>query len=225
MEGDRRAPSSRSANAHDLGSSHRSGQANAASPDDPRPQIPVGRAAARASVLVRHSAKLTPVTPYELCVGLIGFPFAFAAVRACFYLVVSAAFFHLDVPHTNWIGLALVLVASGVAIAPIGILAGAAVLTVKRGDALAATLMYLMAIIAGMVFPVAVLPSWLQALARLVPLTYAFNGARDALFTGSGWETDLLVLLAWAAVLWPVALLVFARAFTYSKRAGSLAQY
>jgi hypothetical protein len=58
-----------------------------------------------------------------------------------------------------------------------------------------------------------------------VPLTYAFNGARDALFNGSGWGADVLVLLAWAVVLWPLALVLFGRSLAYAKRVGSLAQY
>jgi ABC-2 type transport system permease protein len=166
-----------------------------------------------------------PITVLELCIGLVGFPFMFALSRAGLYLAIAAGFLDLDVSQTSWIGFLLVLLASAAAIAPIGILAGAAVLVFKRGQVVAGTLMYLMTILAGMVFPISVLPDWLESIAHLVPLTYAFNGARDALFNGSGWGTDVLVLLAWAVALWPVALVLFARGLAYAKRAGSLAQY
>jgi len=166
-----------------------------------------------------------PVTSFELCVGLVAFPFGFAALRACLYLGVAAGFLHLDVSNTSWIGVVLILLASGAAIAPIGILAGAAALAVKRGQMLSATLMSLMAILSGMLFPISELPGWLQPLGKILPLRFAFDGARSALFSGSGWGTDLLVLLVWAAVLWPLALFLFGRAFSFSKRAGSLAQY
>jgi len=48
-----------------------------------------------------------PITPLELCVGLVGFPFFFASARAAFYLLVAAILMDLDVGSTSWIGLAL----------------------------------------------------------------------------------------------------------------------
>jgi ABC-type uncharacterized transport system permease subunit len=76
-----------------------------------------------------------------------------------------------------------------------------------------------------MVFPVSALPDWLAPLAAAVPIRYAFDGAREALFVGSGWSGDVAILLAWSAVLWPVSLLLFDRGLAFAKRAGSLGQY
>ena len=74
-----------------------------------------------------------PVTPFEMCVGLVGFPFAFAVVRSGLYLAMAAIFLDLDLSDTSWSGFVLVLIASGAALAPLGMLAGAAVLVFKRG--------------------------------------------------------------------------------------------
>jgi ABC-2 type transport system permease protein len=167
----------------------------------------------------------TPLGSIELSVGLVGFPFLFAAVQATFYLFVASLFLGLDVSNADWGGLVVVLLLSGAALAPIGILAGAAVLVLKRGQVIAGTIVYLMSIVGGMLFPVSVLPSWLEPLAELVPLRYAFDGARDALFAGSGWEGDAAVLALWALLLWPLALVVFDRAGARARRAGSLAEY
>lgn len=167
----------------------------------------------------------TPVGPIELSVGLVGFPFLFASFQATFYLAVASIFLGLDVSDASWSGLAVVLFVSGLALAPIGVLAGAAVLVFKRGQMIAGGIVYLMTILGGMLFPVSVLPEWLQPLAKLVPLTYAFDGARDALFAGTGWETDAAVLAIWALILWPISLFVFDRAGAYARRAGSLSEY
>jgi ABC-2 type transport system permease protein len=167
----------------------------------------------------------TPVSSAELAVGLVVFAFGFALVQAAFYLAVAAIFLGLDVSDTSWPGLIIVLCVSGAALAPIGVLAGAAVLVLKRGQMIAGAIVYLMTLLGGMLFPVTVLPDWLQPLSDLVPLLYAFDGARDALFTGGGWETDAAVLVLWALVLWPTSLFVFDRAGTYARRAGSLSEY
>jgi ABC-2 type transport system permease protein len=166
-----------------------------------------------------------PVRPLELSLGLVGFPFAFASLRAGFYLIVAATLMDLDVSNTSWPGLGLVLLASGAALAPIGILAAAAVLVFKRGHIISATIVYLMTILGGMVFPVSVLPDWIEPLASVVPLTYAFDGARDAFFAGSGWGFDVLVLTAWAVLLWPIAVFLLGRASAFARRAGSLSEY
>jgi ABC-2 type transport system permease protein len=167
----------------------------------------------------------TPVGSVELSVGLVGFPFLFASVQAAFYLGVAALFLGLDVSNTSWSGLVVVLLASSLALAPIGVLSGAAVLVLKRGQIIAGAVVYLMTLVGGMLFPTSVLPDWLQGLGRLVPLLYALDGARDALFTGSGWVDDVAVLLLWAVVLWPIALLAFDRAGGHARRVGSLSEY
>ena len=131
----------------------------------------------------------TPVGSTELSVGLVGFPFVFALAQAAFYLA-AASIMGLDASNASWGGLVVVLLVSGVALAPIGVLAGAAVLVFKRGQMIAGAIVYLMTLLGGMLFPVSVLPEWLQPLADLVPLRYALDGARDALFAGSGWEGD-----------------------------------
>ena len=167
----------------------------------------------------------TPVGTFELSTGLIGFPFLFAALQAISYLAVASLFLGLDVTNASWPGVAAVLVSAGIALAPIGVLSGAAVLVFKRGQLIAGAIVYLMTLLGGMLFPVSVLPSWIQPLADILPLRYAFDGARDALFTGGGWETDALVLLVWALVLWPVALFAFERSCAYARRTGSLSEY
>jgi ABC-2 type transport system permease protein len=172
-----------------------------------------------------EAVSTAPVTSLDLCLGLMGFPFLFASARAAFYLVVAAILMGLDVGNTSWIGIVLVFLATGLAMAPIGILAGAAVLVMKRGQLLSATIVYLMTILAGMVFPVSVLPDGLEALSAVIPLRYAFDGARQALFAGSGWEDDVLALIAFAVVLWPLSVFLFGKAGIWARKAGSLSEY
>lgn len=166
-----------------------------------------------------------PATSFELCVGFVGFPFAFAVARAGFYLALAATVMDLNVAKANWFGLGLVLLAIGAAIAPIGILAGAAALTIKRGHVLSSTVVVLMTIVGGMAFPVTVLPGWLEWVSRFVPLRYAFDGARDAMFVGDGWADEVLVLCAIALALWPIALALFSGALGLARRRATLSEF
>jgi ABC-2 type transport system permease protein len=76
-----------------------------------------------------------------------------------------------------------------------------------------------------MMYPVSVLPPPLQAIARLIPVTYSLEGMRAALLSGAGWAVlwpSLVALLIFAVVLIPVSFGVFAWALRRTKITGTL---
>jgi ABC-2 type transport system permease protein len=166
-----------------------------------------------------------PLTRLELSVGLVSFPFVFASLRAALYLLVASFWMDFDVSRTSWPGVAAMLVCAAFALAPLGIVAGAIVLVVKRGVLLVGMLMSAMAILGGAVFPIAVLPGWLEWAGRAVPFRFAYDGVRAALFQGRDWEMDALVLVAFGVASAPIALGLFALAFRQAKNAGTVSEY
>ena len=168
-----------------------------------------------------------PVSPLQLCLGLIGFPFLFAVARSVFYLAIAAVWIRLDTSQADWIGMLAVLLAAGFALATLGILAGAVVLVVKRGEFLTASAVYAIALLSGSVFPISTLPGWLEAVGRAMPLRFALDGMRSALFNGKsdGWASDVLVLLAFGIIGIPISVWIFSSALRAARRSGSLTQY
>lgn len=166
-----------------------------------------------------------PLTTTEVALGLAGFPFLFAIVRAGFYILVAAAFMGLDISETDWIGFASVLLVAGVALSGLGVLFGALVLLVKRGEVLAGMVTTGMGLVSGAFFPVSVLPDWLEPLGAIMPTRFAFDGLRDAIFRGEGWGGDVLALTAFAALSLPLAILACREALRHARRTGSLGQY
>ena len=168
---------------------------------------------------------IQPLTTAQVALGLVGLPFLFAMVRAAFYLAVAAIFLGLNVPDANWVGVALMLAVTGAAMGALGIAAGAFVLVFKRGDLVAGMILFAMGFISGAVFPVSVLPDWVQPLGEVVPTRFALDGLRAALFEGTDWYGDALALAVFTAIFVPLAIWLFAGAFSWTKRRGSLAQY
>ena len=117
------------------------------------------------------------------------------------------------------------LVVSAFAFLPLGILAAAATVVFKRGEAVVDVLIFAMVFVSGALFPISVLPSWAQKIGEVMPTRFAFDGLRDALFTGGGWETSALVLFVMGLVGLPLATWVFAAALRHAKRKGTLAEY
>jgi len=166
-----------------------------------------------------------PVGVTQLCAGLACFPFAFAMVRAALYLALAAVWMGLDVDSTDWLGLTAVFVLGATALAGLGIVAAAAVLVFKRGETLSGIALFGMTLISGSVFPIGVLPGWLQDIGSVLPTRFAFDGVRDALFTGSGWEGDALALAGFTLLGLPLAVLLFGQALRATRRAGTLGEY
>lgn len=166
-----------------------------------------------------------PISPAELCLGLTGFPFLFALARALLYLVVAGVWMDLDAERASAIGVIVILVCVGLSLAALGVLAGATVLVFKRGDVLAGVGITFMTYLSGAVFPVSALPGWLEPLGKLLPLRFALDGIRGALFQGGGWGFDAAVLIAFGVVGLPLSIGAFSFALAFAKRAGSLGQY
>lgn len=166
-----------------------------------------------------------PLGPTEIAVGLCGLPFAISTVRVAIYMLLGALAFGLDLSHTDWAGFAAMLLLTAVAMSTIGIATAAVVLVIKRGNAIAGLLIFGMSLASGAFFPVSVLPGWIEAFGKVMPTRFAFDGFRSALFEGSGWENDALMLLVFSATALPAAAWLFARGMHYARRTGTLAQY
>jgi ABC-2 type transport system permease protein len=166
-----------------------------------------------------------PVTTTEMSLGLVGFHFFFAMARATFYILLAWIFFGVDLSAASWPGYVIVLLAATLAMSGLGISLAAAVLVFKRADALVSVLTLTLGFIGGAFFPVAVLPGWLEPLARVIPTRFVFEGARAALFGRSVWAGDALWLALFGLVALPVSIALFAGALEAAKRRGSLATY
>jgi ABC-2 type transport system permease protein len=122
----------------------------------------------------------------------------------------------------------VVLILSIISFSGFGILSAAVVLVVKKGDPIAWLFGGASSLLAGVYYPISVLPDWLTPLSRILPMTYALDAMRLAMLKGySLYEVrfDVLVLFGFAIILTPLAFLVFRKALKRAKKEGSLIQY
>jgi ABC-2 type transport system permease protein len=166
-----------------------------------------------------------PIRPWQIALGMAGWPFAFALTRGALYLLVAATLLGVDLSRASWAGCVLVLLAAGLALFALGIALGALVVAFKRGNNVVGFVSLALGFAGGAFFPLSVLPGWLEFVGKLLPTRFVFDGARAALFHGAGWGEDALVLLGYSAIGLPLALWAFSRAMQYARRLGSLAEY
>jgi ABC-2 type transport system permease protein len=145
--------------------------------------------------------------------------------RSNIFVAWGAVLFGFPLSGANWLAVAAVLLATLLAFSGLGILSSSYLLLFKRGNPAKWLLLGVSSVAGGMLFPVNILPDWLQFVARLNPVTYALDAMRAALLGGSNltaiWR-PLAVLLLFAAVLLPLSAAVFAWALRRTKTTGTL---
>jgi ABC-2 type transport system permease protein len=160
--------------------------------------------------------------------GSILYPFVLLSLRTAIYLGWGAALFGFPLGEANWLGAILILGASILAFSGLGVLSASYLLVFKRGNPVNWALLGISSVVGGMMYPVSVLPVWLQHLARLVPVTYALEGMRAALLSKAPFRQlwpSLAALLVFAAILLPVSFATFSWALRRTKITGTLTHF
>ena len=86
----------------------------------------------------------------------------------------------------------------------------------------------LASLVSGTLFPVTLLPSWLQVLSCLIPLTHALNALRGSLLLGQSayaLRYSFLALLVFQLVLFPLAAILSYQVLRYARQHGTLGSY
>jgi len=138
-------------------------------------------------------------------------PFIFETVRVVFYFLIGIGIFGMRLPAANWTGAVITMSITVPIFLMLGITSASILVVVKRGDPVNWIFSSAASLLAGTMFPVAVLPGWLRAIAFCVPLTHSLEAMRRFLLMGTSvrevWGS-LLALLIFMLVLFPVTVCV-----------------
>jgi lipooligosaccharide transport system permease protein len=181
--------------------------------------------------LVAGTFERLVVSPLGAVTGSIAtmlFPFVSAVGASIAALAFAAVVFGLPL---SWATVPLALPAAvlvGLSFAPLGILLMGAGLVMKRVSFLSGWLVTALSLLAGLYFPVALLPGWIRWASNVQPLTPAVDLMRHLLIGTSlpdpVW-VEVAKLVGFAVVLLPPALWVLSAAVRVSRRRGTILEY
>lgn len=166
-----------------------------------------------------------PVRPTWVIVLPCVWSMAFETLKACVVIAMGIGFFGADLSRANLTSAVLMVVVTVASYSVFGMLVASVILVLKRGDVLNTAFSAATAMIGGAFFPVELLPPWLALVAKVLPMTYAYDGLRLGLLAGATpaqLMPQLAMLAAFAAVGLPVAFAACAAAISRAKREGSL---
>lgn len=171
------------------------------------------------------------VTQTDIVTILVGsslYSLFYSLVRTAFHLALAVFAFGMKLGHINWIGVVSVFFLTSLCFLSIGILSASFILVYKMGNPLSWVFGSLSGLFGGVLFPITLLPGWLRWLSYLLPITYSLEGLRLSLLSSASLSRilpNILALLGFSAVLFPVSLLTFRAALKKAKKDGTLMHY
>ncbi|MCR4440796.1 MAG: ABC transporter permease [Peptococcaceae bacterium] len=174
-------------------------------------------------------ALASTLTPLFICIVFSGlYPLLYTVFQILLYFIIGASFYHLSLAGANYPAALLVMLTATFSFAGFGLLSSIFVLVYKRGDPLIWVLNSLSWLLSGTLYPVAVLPGWLQQATKLLPLTHALQALRLTLLEGAPLSKAAVPLAFLAALFFITSSLfifLFPRALKKVKNAAGLSQY
>ena len=170
---------------------------------------------------------VTPVAQPLVVLGSATYALLFSTGSAVVMLLIAVAFFGVDlsVQAGSAVVLLVALPASLGLFAAVGIVVAACTVIFKQVATLVSFASLGVAVLAGVYFPLSVLPDWLQAIAEALPFSWALDVLRDALLGGDPSIAKLAGLVAFCVLAVPLSLVLFNSAVDYARKTGTLTQY
>jgi ABC-2 type transport system permease protein len=172
------------------------------------------------AMLLAHF-RLFAIIIYSSAFGLL-----LSLVRLTIYAGMAVFVFGLW-HKANMLSVMVIFLLSSIVFTCLGVLSASFTLVLKRGDPVVGIYGLLSALLGGVLFPVSILPAWIQPLSQFVPLFHALNGIRFALggATLAELQVEVMSLLIMVIIFFPLSIVIFRWAINRAKMEGSLVQY
>lgn len=175
-----------------------------------------------------ESLLLTPTKTEIILFSMTIWNIIFATIDILIYFIFGVFLFKINFSNINLVSTFTTIILTIISFSSLGILSASFILVYKRGNPTAWLISTLEGVIGGVYFPISVLPNYLQILAHCLPITYAITAIQLAIYQGYNiyqLKTELLFLLIFSLILFPLSIKTFKRAIYKACYNGSLTQY
>ncbi len=124
----------------------------------------------------------TFMAPLSRAMHLAGqgvFAISYGLLRAVFLFTACFLFFDLSMPDANFLAAFIVLAIASISFIGIGVMTSVLpLISPEKGTQLGFVAQGTLLVVSGVYYPIEVLPTWMQWIAKFSPATYALEGAR-----------------------------------------------
>lgn len=188
-----------------------------------------GQEVRKAQTLGTFEAMLvTPTSIPTILLGSYLYTFLATVGRIALYFVVGWMFFGFEVHAAYLLRFVLTILLAIMPFWGIGLLSAAFIIVFKQGSPVNWLVGTFSTLLAGVMYPVTVLPGWLQPVADFIPLTHGLEAARLVLLKGAGFgdvARQLTLLAVFSIILLGIGLASVYWALKIARRDGTLLHY
>ena len=189
---------------------------------------PVGTLRAELQAGTFERLVVSPFGPVRSIASLLIFPLALATATGVLSLCFAGLVFGLDLRWSTAPLAIPVALLGALAFSPFGLIMASAVVLFKQTNAGATFVITGVSLLAGVYFPVELLPDWIRWASDVQPFTPALDILRNLLVGTELHDSvalGLAKLVGFAIVMTPLALLALSGAVRRSRRRGTIMEY
>ncbi len=171
---------------------------------------------------------LTPTKISTILFSLALWNLLFATLDMAIYIALGRFLFKISFANINILSTFVIFLLTVFSFSGLGILSASFIMVFKRGNPVGWIINNLEGLISGVYFPITVMPSWLQFLAKCFPITHAIRAVELAVYKGysvSQLTKEIGFLLLFSVLLLPLSFVAFKYALKKARQQGSLMQY
>lgn len=153
----------------------------------------------------------TPVKAYQFVIANIITRLIVALIQAAFFILVGVLFFHVTIVGSYWL-IALTALLGAIMFLGLGFTVSGLSKTTESVPAIANLVVFPMLFLGGVFFSIDSMPTWLQYISKILPLTYFSTALRDVMNKGASFgdiSYSLAWILGWAIILVLLAVFTF----------------
>ena len=162
-------------------------------------------------------------------IGLLSSLYGLISGAVQLFIILAASLaFGMDFGGINVTATVIAFAVSLLIFVAFGVMSGAAVMWLKKGDPLSWFLGGFGTILGGAYFPVDLMPQWMQTVAAVLPTTYSLEALRQTMLKGYSVfmvARPLAILGLMAAIMLPLSVSLFYASVQRGRREGTLVHY
>lgn len=170
----------------------------------------------------------TPTPMWTMLAASYVVPMLFVIVETVVLVGLGLGLFGSGVSIIGLLLATPVLLLTTLSFVPFGVLSAGFIVLVKRGDPFSGPVQQFTLLLSGALYPLSVLPGWLEGLSKLLPATYGVRATRELAQTDAGLIDaldEIGILLLFVAITLPLSLRAFRGAINVARRTGTLGTY
>lgn len=171
---------------------------------------------------------VTPTSVPTILFSSSLFSFILTSVRIIIYLVYGITIFGLKLHFTSIPLLLMIMCLTILSFTGIGLISAGFIVIFKQGSPLNWIVNTTSGVLGGILYPVSVLPAWLQPFSHLLPITHALEAIRQILLNGKTFSEvyqEVIILIFFCITLLPVGLIFMRYGLSKARKDGSLVHY